>query len=148
LKQAYYSKTSIPILSILDTFEFIRDLDFALVNCDTKKLYETFKKANLLNHYETKDFLAMGNYIFNKYNNSVENIELINVQDRISKCIACSFGKTVKAYDARYKKKESSISVIYTSSFAINLEINNGELVDFGWCNAFLNKKEINELKS
>jgi hypothetical protein len=32
-------------------------------------------------------------------------------------------------------------------SFALNFELKNNELIDFGWCNAFLEQKEMKEIK-
>lgn len=140
-----YSNTNTPILSALDTFEFTKNLDVALRTVDIKKLIETFEKSNLLNHPETRDFLSQGTDTFKRFNNLEEKIELLNVEDRNTKCSACSLGKSVRAYDVKYKK-QGFISVVYSSSFAINLELINGELYDFAWCNFYLNKSEMAEL--
>lgn len=145
MKEAVYCKTNPSILSVLDTFEFTKNLDVALRNVDIKKLKETFEKSGILNHPETKDFLLQGIATFKRFNNQEERIEMLNVEDRNTKCSACSLGKTVRAYDVKYKK-HGFISVVYLSSFAINLELINGELYDFGWCNFYLNKSEMAEL--
>ena len=36
--------------------------------------------------------------------------------------------------------------IIYAKSLAIFFEIENNELFDFGWCNKFLDKKEMQEI--
>lgn len=146
MKQATHPKTNTPILSLLDTFEFTKDLDLALRAVDFKKLKDVFVKANLLNHPETDDFLLQGERTFKKFKNPEEKITLLSVEDRNTKCSACSLGKTVRAYDIQFRKQESVIFVEYTSSFALNLEIINGELYDFSWCNFYLNKEEMKEL--
>lgn len=145
MKENIYCKTKPPILSVLDTFEFTKSLDVALRTVDIKKLKETFEKSNLLNHPETRDFLLQGTDIFKRFNNLEEKIELLNVEDRNTKCSACSLGKSVRAYDVKYKK-QGFISVVYLSSFAINLGLINGELYDFAWCNFYLNKSEMSKL--
>lgn len=136
-----------PILSIMDTIEFMKRFDLAVKKLDLKILHKAFKDFRLDYHPETNDFLTTSKIIFAKYNNPKKNIHLIDVQKRDSKCIACSFGKKVIAYDVKFKKIESNYSVVYSSSFAINLDINLGELIDFVWCNTFLNKSEMNELR-
>jgi hypothetical protein len=146
MEQVTSLKKGIPILSILQTFEFTKKLDSALRTVDIKKLKETFAEASLLNHPETKDFIEQGVNTFKTFNNPEEGITLLNVQDRNTKCSACSLGKTVRAYDIRYRKQESVISVEYNSGFAVNLEIINGELYDFSWCNFYLSKEEMKEL--
>lgn len=145
MREIFYSKISTPILSAGDTLEFTKKLDIALRSADIKKLNETFEKSSLLNHPETRNFLSQGTDTFKRFNNLEEKIELLSVKDRNTKCSACSLGKTVQAYDVKYKK-QGFISVVYSSSFAINLELINGELYDFGWCNFYLNKSEMVEL--
>lgn len=146
MTQTISTANKTPILSILETFEFTKNLDLALRTVDIKKLKETFAEASLLNHPETKDFLEQGENMFKGFNNLAEEIELLEVKDRTTKCSGCTLGKTVRAYDIRYIKQESIISVEYTSSFAVNLEITNGELYDFSWCNFYLNKDEYIEI--
>jgi transcription elongation GreA/GreB family factor len=138
--------TNTSILSAQDTFEFTKNLDVALRTVDIKKLKEAFEKSSLLSHPETKDFLSQGTATFKRFNNLEERIELLNVEDRSTRCSACNLGKTVRAYDIQYRKQESTIFVEYKSSYAVNLEIVNSELYDFSWCNFYLNKQEMKEL--
>ena len=146
MTQTISTENRIPILGILDTFEFTKNLDSALRTVDIKKLKETFAEASLLNHPETKDFLEQGVNTFKTFNNPEVSIKLLSVEDRNTKCSGCTLGKTVRAYDIRYRKQESVISVEYMASFAVNLEIINGELYDFSWCNFYLSKEEMKEL--
>jgi hypothetical protein len=134
------------ILSLNETNQFVKEIDLACIEVDFKKLKDTFIKAKLLNHLETNDFLMQGERSFKRFNNPAEGIELLEAKDRATKCSGCTLGKTVRAYDIRYRKQESIISVEYNSSFAVNLEIIDGELVEFGWCNFFLNKEEYKEI--
>ncbi|MFH6947320.1 hypothetical protein ACHRV6_02410 [Flavobacterium sp. FlaQc-51] len=144
MKETLYSKISTPILSVVDTFEFTKNLDVALRSVDIKKLKETFEKSSLLNHPEVEDFLLQGSITFKRFNNLDEKIELLSVEDINTKCSACSLGKTVRAYHVKYKK-QGVFSVVYSSSFAINLDLINGELYDFAWCNFYLNKEEMSQ---
>ena len=36
--------------------------------------------------------------------------------------------------------------IVYQKSFALNFEIKNNELMDFGWCNKFLEHEEMKVL--
>ena len=83
--------------------------------------------------------------LFKKNNNLEEGCELINVETRYTICSACYLGKAVRAYDVKYKK-QGFVSVIYSSSFAINLDIIDGELHSYSWCNFFLTKEEMVEI--
>jgi hypothetical protein len=70
------------------------------------------------------------------------------VETRITQCFACFLGKNVIAYEFYYQHKNNEgiqSRVIYSREFAVYTEIKNNCLVDFGVCNAFLdrNEKEI-----
>ena len=52
--------TSASILSVLDTFEFIKKIEVALTTVDIEELKGAFEKASLLSHTETSDFLLQG----------------------------------------------------------------------------------------
>lgn len=135
-----------PILPFQNTQKFIKCLDSALMSVDIKKLKEVFERVELTTHSETNDFLSLGKYLFKKYTSIQQDIEIVKVEKRETRCIACSLGKAVLAYDITYKKIYSSFSVICLSSYAINLDINDkGELMEFAWCNAYLSKEEMND---
>ena len=86
----------------------------------------------------TKDFLNQGKEIFTKYNNP--NIKVITITSHQTKCVACTFGRTVKGYQIQYEKLENGLTLIMSFTFAINLDIKENRLIDFGFCNAFLNQ--------
>lgn len=147
MKETITTKSEVAILSIKDTSRFIEYLDLALKSANSIMLKLVFEKFSLISHPETKDFLALGKFIFKKYDNYDENIQIIKVEARSTYCVACSFGKTVKAYDVEYIKEDSNIFVVYNSSFAVNLDIFRGELIEFSWCNAFLSEVEVENLR-
>ena len=43
----------------------------------------------------------------------------------------------------QYINGDDGASIAYNREFAINLEIQDEMLMDFGWCNAFLKKEEL-----
>lgn len=62
-----------------------------------------------------------------------------------SKCILCSIGKTVRGFKIISSIKDCE-NIQFATKTAIYFDIINGELYDFGFCNGFLNKREIEEL--
>lgn len=144
--QIISTEKRIPILSLNETNEFIQEIDFACIEANFDKLKNTLIKFNIINHPEAEDFLSQGQEMLKKFNNPDESITVASVSKRKSKCIACSFGKTVTVYDISYKKQNFLFSISYISSFATNLDIKNGLLIDFAWCNAYLSKNEMKEL--
>ncbi|WP_035645959.1 hypothetical protein [Flavobacterium sp. ASV13] len=146
MRKIITTKSKESILSIEDTLAFIECLDLALRNTSTEMLKEIFEKFDLIDHFESGDFLSMSRFVFKRYNNHEEKIQVVKVEHRNTYCVACSFGKKVKAYDIEYKKEDSNISIVYNSSFAINLEIFEGELINYSWCNAFLSKEEMKNI--
>ena len=99
-----------------------------------------------MNYDDIDDFLVQAELIFKEFKVK-SNVRSVNFHD--SKCIACSFGRTVTAYEVFYTKSEDGIlsnRIVYKKRFAINTQIIDGHLADFAWCNAFLSKEEMNEL--
>lgn len=137
------------LLNVSDTNAFAKDLDVSCRSIDFEKLKKTFYKFNLQNHPDTKDFLLQGKDIFGLFNNIDKGFEVVQVDTHATRCIACEFGKAVSAYTVNYKKLKDTVlpgRIIYINSFAINLDIKNGYLYEFAWCNQFLNKDEMKEL--
>lgn len=133
------------ILSQLETIDFIEDINRNCIELDSEGLKKTLIKYNLLNHPEAHDFLLQADNMFEQFNKN-PNIKIINVAKFDTKCIACSFGKTVKGYKVEYSKRENGLNLIYNWSFGINLDIQNEILFDFAHCNAFLSDTEYKKL--
>ncbi len=134
------------LLSEEDTMIFENDLKTNCLNIDFWGLEKTFKTFRLSNHSDYEDFIEQAKEIFSLFNNPDLGIGFDKVASFNSRCIACSFGTKVNAYQISYFKKENSFKINYTGAFAINLKIKNGKLSEFAFCNGFLNQKEVQEI--
>lgn len=140
------------MLTAQETQLFIKEIEEKCLKVDFIGLIETLNKYPLknVNQEDYKDFITQAKieHIF-WYKNSL-GITINSVQSFESKCIACSFGKTVKAFNVEYRKMNDTKlpgRIVYQKSFALNFEIKNNVLIDFGWCNAFLEQEEMKEIQ-
>ena len=140
------SKKSKPLLNELQTKEFISEMDLICKNVDFKKLLLLIANYSIIKTTDVIDFINQGKEMFEGINNPLKGIELISTETLESKCLFCSIGKTVKVYSVKFSKQEENFKIIYSNNFAINIEIEDKMLVDFGWCNAFLDKSEMEQL--
>lgn len=134
------------IFSELETNIFLDEIHFACLSLDINSLKNTIIKFNLQNLIETKDFIAQAENVFNLFQNEQNNTNPIKIEPFDTRCIFCSYGKMVKGYEVEYRKKEDNYSIMYKGAFAINFEIENGNLKNFSWCNAFLSKIDIEKI--
>ncbi|WP_395050538.1 hypothetical protein [Flavobacterium sp.] len=137
--------TKAPLLTVSQTTEFVKDIDEVFKLADLIKLKEVLSKYNLRDK-DAEDIVIRGRYVFSLFNNKEKRIRVLNAESRFTKCVFCEFGKTVKAYDVEYEQLVGEIAVIYTGSFAIFFEIENGILKQYGFCNGYLSKNEMEEL--
>lgn len=137
--------TKAPLLTVSQTNEFIKDIDEVCKLADLIKLKEVLSKYNLKDK-DAEDIVIRARYVFSLFNNKEQRIRVLNSVSRFTKCVFCEFGKTVKAYDVEYEQQVGEIAVIYTGSFAIFFEIENEILKQYGFCNGYLSKNEMEEL--
>lgn len=78
--------------------------------------------------------------VSDKYETIVKNVTTFQ-----TKCIACSFGKKVNGYEIQSVVKDCE-NIRFTTKTALYFDITGGELLDFGWCNAFLSRQEFDQL--
>jgi hypothetical protein len=135
------------MLNAENTKLFLKDIDEVCKNLDFLSLLKTFEKYPFknINLDEYSVFIEQAKYEINFWYDDPLDIKIKSVEEYDSKCIFCSIGKTVKAYNIKYlKMKDESLPgrIVYKKSFAINFEIIDNELIDFSWCNKFL---DINE---
>ena len=96
----------------------------------------------LTNAPDKDDFLSQAKVVTkvsDKYETIVKNV--ISFQ---TKCIACSFGKTVNGYEIQSAVKDCE-NIRYDTKVALYFDITGGELYELGWCNAFLCREEVDE---
>lgn len=140
-----HDQTSPPILTAHDTLKFLKQTDLSFRLLDAGFLSEVLENFQLHQLPEGPDFLeeAWQHLGFWETGNPVRIEEVTSFDSR---CIACSFGKTVRAYEVNYSQallaEKNSPRVHYTRSFAVNYLLDKGLLVDFAWCNGFLEKED------
>jgi hypothetical protein len=146
------SNTKAPLLNVEHTQQFVNEMDVLLKKFDFNGMVRLSKNYpfNAINQKELDDFIerAESEHI-NWYENPLE-IKINTIEAFTTKCIACQFGKTVKAYRVVFNEMKAKIlpgRINYGRSLAMYFDIKNNELFDFGWCNAFLEKNEMDLLK-
>jgi len=140
------------LLDEANTQLFINEMDILCKNLDFKGIRNIFKRYPLesFNSTEALKFQLFTFDIYRSMNEDSKGFVVRKVEAFDSKCIACSFGKTVKAYRVEYTKNSENTlpyHYIYEQYFAVNFEIKENKLVDFMWCNLFLKQSEMKELK-
>ncbi len=140
-----------PLLNESDTQLFISDMEEICETLDFINCEETIQKYPFQNfdNTEYEAFLERAKDEYNYWNNNIFfEIKIKTVNKFDSKCIACYFGKTVKGYRVVYLKMNDHKlpgRIIYEKHFALYFEVKDKELIDFGWCNKFLNTEEMKE---
>lgn len=140
-------KTSVPLLSKEETVKFINQVDLACRLLDAQFLKGVVQKFSLNELEDSVDFLsdAIDNLEFWKRKKSVVRVKEVKKFD--TNCIACVFGKKVNGYLVSYsEERQEGFKINFEKQFAVNYQLEDGQLTDFGWCHAFLNKKEIDQL--
>ena len=140
------------LLTAQETQLFIKEIEEKCLKVDFIGLIEILNKYPLknFNQEDYKDFVTQAKIEHHFWHKNHLEVKINTVQPFESKCIACSFGKTVKAFSVQFLKlKDDRLSgrIVYKKSFAINFEIKDNEIIDFGWCNAFLEHDEMKEIQ-
>ena len=142
------NKTASPILSRENTRKFINQVDLACRLMDVEVLRSVVEKFNLLEWEDSLEFLEDAKDKLEFWKKPEQLIQLKQVENFDTRCMACVFGKTVKGYEVTYYEELKSGSVIhYARYFAVNFEKCEEQLTDFAWCNAFLKGDEMKELQ-
>lgn len=139
----------------INTSKFLKELDNALRSVNLEAVTKLFKDYDIIHLESSQDFIGQLRSQFKSLEE--EGVEIIlfeKAKPRLSKCIGCSFGSTIKAFTYEYKKrhtygkrKTEYYDVVYENEFGVLLQIENNVLSDLGVCNAFLTKEECDELK-
>jgi len=140
-------KTFTPILSKEETRKFINQIDLACRLLDAQILKWVVEKFNLHELEDSPEFLedAIDKLEFWKKKESPVQIKKVGSFE--TKCIACVFGKKVSGYVVSYfEEKTNGYKIHYERQFAVNYQLKDGRLTDFGWCHSFLYKEEIDHI--
>jgi hypothetical protein len=136
------------------TTQFLKEIDLALRNVNLEAIKKVFKDYGIYHLESSQDFIGHLHYQFLALKkDGMELVVLPNAKPRLSKCMGCSFGSTIKAFKYEYKKrhiygsgKTEYYDVVYEKEFGVLLKIENKILTDIGVCNAFLSEQECKEL--
>ena len=127
------------LLNKLQTKEFLYRIDEAMHLFNSEEIFKVILDFKFDITPDIKIFLDQANQITKVSN---EEIIVTKVTPFETKCIACYYGKTVKGYEIQSVLK-SCKNLGYINKTALYFDIVEDELIDFGWCNAFLSKEEV-----
>ncbi|MNR19197.1 hypothetical protein D3C85_1359730 [compost metagenome] len=131
------------LLNSEQTVNFLQRINSAIHSFDFVEIFKVVLDFKLTNAPDIDDFLEQARAmtkVSDKYETIVKSVTTFK-----TKCIACSFGKTVNGYEIQSAVKDSE-NLRFNNKTAIYFDITGGELFEFGWCNAFLSRAEVSEL--
>lgn len=154
-KDKIMSKTKITLnkeyFTIEMTEDFLKDLEIACKTMELDLFGKLFTKYDLSFIEDYDEVLEMIKSSMAGWNRPKYGTVLLNVTQFDSKCLFCEFGKTVKVYKWTYQHKKlatPSNSSEYSSQIAFYFRFEDNRLIDFGVCNAYLDKEEIVQLNA
>lgn len=133
------------------TKAFLNDLQTACKTMEVDLFTTIFTKYDLSFVEDYEEVLDMIKSIMGSWNKPEQGTELIEIVKFDSKCLFCEFGKTVKVYKWTYQHKQAIIPmnrVVYESQIAFFFDFEDNQLIEFGVCNGYLDKNDMNLLKS
>lgn len=141
-------KTFVPILSKEETMKFINQIDLACRLLDAQVLKWVVEKFDLYELEDSPEFLEDAVDKLEFWKNKDSPVQIKTVGSFETKCIACVFGKKVDGYlVSYYEEKTNGFKVHYEQQFAVNFQLKEGQLTDFGWCHSFLYKEEVDQVQ-
>lgn len=140
-------KTTTPILSEVDTLKFIKQIDLACRLLDEDSLKAVIYKFDLEHLEDSPEFLEDTKEKFRLSQDTNTDPLIEKIEGFTTRCIVCVYGKKVRGFRIHFSVEGAGGSRIHcTREIAINFELRDGRLTDFGWCNAFLNKQDLEDL--
>jgi hypothetical protein len=136
-------------LTVEKTKTFLDGIETACKTMELDMFINLFNKYDLSFLEDLNEVLESIYSIVGSWDISEQGTELLEVVQFNSKCLFCEFGKTVKVYKWRYQYKIDDTlmnSKIHESQIAFIFEIKDGQLVEFGVCNGYLDNEEMNLL--
>ena len=133
------------------TKAFLKDMEMACKTMELDVFTKLFTKYDLSFVEDYDEVLGMIKSIMASWNKPNQGTELLEVTQFDSKCLFCEFGKTVKVYKWAYQHKQASIPmnrVVYQSQIAFFFNYEDNRLIEFGVCNGYLDKNDMNLLNS
>lgn len=131
------------LLNSEQTEKFLQRIDLTIQSFDFIEIFKVVLDFKFPITQDIREFLDQAKIVTkvsDKYETIVKSVTTFK-----TKCIACSFGKSVNGYDIQSVVKDCE-NIRFTTKTALYFEIIGGELLDFGRCNAFLSREDVSEL--
>ena len=136
-------------LTVETTKAFLNDLEIACKTMELDLFMNLFDTYDLCFVEDLEEVLESIYSIVGSWDISEHGTQLLEVVQFNSKCLFCEFGKNVKVYNWKYQYKTDKTlmnSKIHESQIAFTFKIKKNQLFDFGVCNGYLDKEEMNLL--
>ena len=133
------------------TEDFLRDLDKACMTMDLEDFTTLFDKYDLTFMEEYDDVIEMITNKLSRPNRIKWGTVLLGVTKFDSQCLFCEIGKTVQVYKSTYQHKRWRAPLnetIFYSGIAFSFKFEDKRLVEFGVCNKYLEKEEIEQINA
>lgn len=133
------------------TKDFLRDLEKACKTMELDVFTTLFDKYDLTFMEDYEDVLEMITTSLTGWNRPQHGTALLEVTKFDSKCLFCEFGKTVKVYKWTYQHNWLPMpmkGVIFSSAIAFYFSFEDNRLTEFGVCNKYLDREEIEQLNA
>lgn len=122
----------------------------ALKTMNLTKVKTVFKKHKIENRKESQEFLETLKPIFENWKKPNQGSILKHeVTLGKSRCMGCEFGKDVLQFTFKFqhtKAPQPRNQIVYSCSFGVLFNTENDQFKDIRVCNAFLSKKEMEEI--
>ena len=132
------------------TKAFLHDLEIACKTMEPDlfaKLFINFDLSFVEDYQEVLDTILNR---MKSWSDPEKGTELLDIKPFDSKCMFCKIGKTVKAYKWTYQntKEQYFKNIRYYQTIAFYFDFDGDRLTEFGVCNGFLDKEEMENLNS
>lgn len=148
------SKTTISFkqepFSIEKTQQFIQDLDKACHTFKSEAFIQLFQKYDWHEQEDYQEVLSSILDRFKVWNSAPKGITIFEIAPFEAHCIYCYFGKQVSGYNWKFHINGLATQfekTIFTAKMAFIYEYENGQLVEFGICNAHTDPMKIETFK-
>ena len=133
------------------TKSFLEDLEIACTTMEVETFINLFDKYDLSFIEDYDEVLASIKLIMTRWDRREQGTKLLEVTSFDSKCLFCYLGKSVKAYQWSYQHLEAVTPfnrVVYNNKIAFSFNFDGDRLIEFGTCNGFLSREDMEELGS
>jgi len=132
------------------TKAFLHDLEIACKTMEPVLFAKLFIKYDLSFVEDYQEVLSTILSRMEDWNDPEKETVLLDVVQFDSKCLFCKIGKKVKVYKWTYKHTKGlhAENLRYSQSIAFYFDFQDDQLVEFGVCNGYLDKNDMDLLNS